>query len=45
MVERRTFGERMFNLFNILLLIFLAVIMLYPMVYEVFVSLTLRVDV
>ena len=40
MVERRTIGERAFNLFNVLFLILLAVIMLYPMLYEVFVSLS-----
>ncbi len=40
MVERRTIGERAFNLFNVLFLILLSVIMLYPMLYEVFVSLS-----
>ncbi len=40
MVERKTIGERAFNLFNVLFLILLSIIMLYPMLYEVFVSLS-----
>ncbi|MFR8089089.1 MAG: carbohydrate ABC transporter permease [Lachnospirales bacterium] len=40
MVERKTIGERAFNLFNVLFLILLSMIMLYPMLYEIFVSLS-----
>ena len=44
MVERKTIGERAFNLFNVLFLILLSIIMLYPMLYEVFVSLSEPLD-
>ena len=40
MVERKTAGERIFTVFNTILLVFLSLIMLYPMVYEIFVSLS-----
>ncbi|MBQ7916835.1 MAG: carbohydrate ABC transporter permease, partial [Firmicutes bacterium] len=40
MVERKTFGERLFNVVNAALLVLLSLIMLYPMLYEVFVSLS-----
>ena len=40
MIERKTIGERIFNAANIIILICLSVIMLYPMVYEIFVSLS-----
>lgn len=40
MVERKTAGERIFTVFNTVLLVFLSLIMLYPMVYEIFVSLS-----
>ena len=40
MGERKTIGERAFNLFNVLFLILLSMIMLYPMLYEIFVSLS-----
>lgn len=40
MVERKTVGERVFTIFNTILLVFLSLIMLYPMVYEIFVSLS-----
>lgn len=40
MVERKTAGERIFTVFNTALLVFLSLIMLYPMLYEVFVSLS-----
>lgn len=38
MVERKTVGEYTFNILNGLFLILLSLIMLYPMLYEVFVS-------
>lgn len=38
MVERKTAGDRIFNVVNVSVLILLSVIMLYPMLYEVFVS-------
>jgi putative aldouronate transport system permease protein len=40
MVERKTFGERLFNVINATLLVILSLIMLYPMLYEVFVSIS-----
>ena len=40
MVERKTIGERIFNIVNASLLVLLSIIMLYPMLYEVFVSLS-----
>ena len=40
MVERKTAGERIFTVFSTILLVFLSLIMLYPMVYEIFVSLS-----
>lgn len=38
MVERKTIGGYIFNIANILFLILVSVVMLYPMLYEVFVS-------
>lgn len=38
MVERKTAGDRIFNVVNVGILTLLSVIMLYPMLYEVFVS-------
>lgn len=40
MVERKTAGDRIFTVFNTTLMVFLSLIMLYPMLYEVFVSLS-----
>lgn len=38
MVERKTIGDRAFNVVNVSILVLLSVVMLYPMLYEVFVS-------
>lgn len=40
MVEKKSFSERVFTVFNYFLLTIIALIMLYPMLYEVFVSLS-----
>lgn len=40
MIERKTYGERIFVVFNTLLLVAISLIMLYPMLYEIFVSLS-----
>ncbi len=40
MVERKTAGERVFTVVNSLLLVLISLIMLYPMLYEIFVSLS-----
>ena len=38
MVERKTPGEVTLNVFITVIMVFLALIMLYPMLYEIFVS-------
>ena len=40
MVERKTFGERIFNVTNVTFMVILSLVMLYPMMYEIFVSLS-----
>lgn len=40
MVEKKTAGDHIFTVFNTTLMVVLSIIMLYPMLYEVFVSLS-----
>ena len=40
MIEKKSIGERIFDIINHMLLIFLSIIMLYPILYEIFVSLS-----
>jgi len=40
MVEKRSMGEKVFNVFNILFMLFIIVICIYPIIYVIFASLS-----